>query len=1314
MPQSYRKGRRKRRGPVPASKSDAGGRSAAALAAAQGAAQLERELNLLRRERALLAERQRETTEGLAHARRERDTIASTLDATKADLQVAQVALQRATETIAELTARLAALQQEVQRQRSAAVAAERAVVRGRQTLSFQLGNALVMAGKSWAGVGALPATLWDLRRQSRLGRFRGRGTRQDDEASAPRRQLLQEVEAVYARDGLAAAEQWLQRHSDVGDGVARASALTKLAKLAFPVDPTAGRRMGLEALRLDPRPFRRKWLGFQLFDVGQIREAHELLACLPVDEPLKPSERHKADRIAGAFRLLSRGPQFALPTPQGPRVSGSGPILYVAASSLPYHVSGYTIRTHGLLTALRRQGHDVVCVTRPGYPEDRSDSLCERVRGAVTLDGVRYEWTSGPHRRKVPPDRYLAAAAEALLPRARALDPRLVHAASNYESAIPALIVARKLGVPFVYEVRGLWEFTAASKRAGWEQSECFALDRTLETFVAQQADLVFTLTRALADELVRRGVERDKIRLTPNGVALEEFQPVPRDTELGRQLGLTPECFVVGYVGSVVGYEGLDDLVSALEVSRRAGIDARVLIVGQGEAIPVLRRQVESQGLGEFVVFAGAVAPSEVRRYYSLMSVVALPRKPLAVCQLVSPLKPLEAMAMRVPVVVSDAAALAEMVTDGVTGLVFPSGNVEALAAQLRRLAQDPELGERLVDAAWAALARGRTWSAVAASVASEYPARSSEERPRGVGVDARYAASPRHPKRRNALSAEEKKALSAMLGAALENGGVQGLRDALHARTTGHSQRFTSFCELRAARACLDAGEVAVANTLVDSALARDRSAGTLRSATRVLTSAAEIDRAESLAVELADALPESAPADQALVADAQGRARLARWAQQTPVHRSRSAHPRRVLNVLAFSFPYATVGYAARSHGLARGILDAGWEIRPYTRPGFPGDFRPDLAGQVLPEEDEIDGVVYGRLLDAQRDGSTETEYLLSSVEAYERVIRLENPALVHAASNYVTALPALVAARRQGVPFVYEVRGFWEVTRSSRDQTFEHTQKFRLMRHFESLVTRHADRVLTITTAMKERLVEHGLSEDRVDISFNGVDPEILVPRPRSPELGLRLGIPQEAPVIGYVGSLLDYEGLDDLVTAAAQLEQAGLDFRLLMVGDGAELESLRTLVRSLGLADRVILPGRVSYQDVGEYYSLIDIAPFPRKPWEVCELVSPLKPFEAMAQEKAVVVSSTRALSEIVTDGENGLVFPKGDAHALAEVLRRLIENRDLRASLGQRAREWVIENRSWRASGRAAVSCYQRALADAHPVARQLTECVR
>ena len=482
---------------------------------------------------------------------------------------------------------------------------------------------------------------------------------------------------------------------------------------------------------------------------------------------------------------------------------------------------------------------------------------------------------------------------------------------------------------------------------------------------------------------------------------------------------------------------------------------------------------------------------------------------------------------------------------------------------------------------------------------------------------------------------------------------------------------------------------------------------RSIADLRAALRVLFDSADIARAASLADEFETALGTPTGADRKLIEKIRDRAKLLSWAKQPPLARTLPAVERRVVNLLAYSLPYSSVGYATRSHGLAQAVQEAGWEIFPHTRPGFPFDQMPELRGRTLPAEDLIDGVRYGRLFDCSRHESTEFGYLNAAIASYSRLFETFSPAVVHAASNHTTGLPALIAARRCGIPFVYEMRGFWEVTRSSNDPEFSRTRTYRHIRLFETVVAQAADHVITLTEGMRKNLADRGVPEDRISIVPNGVDAQRFSPRERDRELALRLGLPVDEPVIGYVGSFVDYEGLDDLVEAAAVLAARGRRFRLLLVGDGLSAPELRARVNAQGLTHRTVLTGRVPHEDVTRYYSLIDVCAFPRKPWEVCELVSPLKPFEAMAQEKAVVVSSTAALARIASDGETGLVFEAGRVPALVAVLERALGDSGLRQRLGRAARHWILAGRTWRSAGEACVGVYRRVTVAAGAVRR-------
>lgn len=412
--------------------------------------------------------------------------------------------------------------------------------------------------------------------------------------------------------------------------------------------------------------------------------------------------------------------------------------------------------------------------------------------------------------------------------------------------------------------------------------------------------------------------------------------------------------------------------------------------------------------------------------------------------------------------------------------------------------------------------------------------------------------------------------------------------------------------------------------------------------------------------------------------------------------------------RILYFLHNSLPYSSGGYATRGHGMLQGMRAIGYDMICVTRPGFPVDTLSIDAADV-PPLDMIDDVPYHRITSPSRRSTTGHGYIMGAAAQVEETLRKFRPEMVIAASNHLTSLPPQLAAARLGIPFIYEVRGFWEVTRVSREPEFLETENYAKLVSLETLSAQAADHVFTLTGGMRDELVRRGVSADKITLLPNSCAPEKFPPQPRDQALAAALGIPAGVPVIGYIGSFVQYEGLDHLAQAAAILKARGIEFRLLLVGNenvssqekGPITAAIEAAAAEGGLSDWLIMPGRIPHEDVAAHYSLIDIAPFPRKPQPVTEMVSPMKPLEAMSMQKAVVASSVHALTEMVQDGETGLLFEKGNVEALADTLHRLIEDPALRQRLGVNGRAWVEAERTWpMTAGRADVEI-QRILAE-------------
>jgi len=394
--------------------------------------------------------------------------------------------------------------------------------------------------------------------------------------------------------------------------------------------------------------------------------------------------------------------------------------------------------------------------------------------------------------------------------------------------------------------------------------------------------------------------------------------------------------------------------------------------------------------------------------------------------------------------------------------------------------------------------------------------------------------------------------------------------------------------------------------------------------------------------------------------------------------------------RILHIVSTSLPYRQAGYTLRSQSIAMCQKAVGLDPHFATRGSFPRA----MGIHGAPREQVVEGVTYHRLAPDFADVGLHDRLVTASARAAIPLLQRLRPAVLHAASNHLQAQIALAVGRPAGIPVVYEVRGFLEETWTSHlpsdEAVAQQADRYRLNRAAETRAILAADAVVTLSETMRDEIVSRGCSADKIVVVPNAVDVDRFRPMPRSEELAASLGIAPGEQVVGYVSSFTPYEGIHFLLEAAARLRATGRRLHVVLVGDGIESESLAETGRRLGLDDgTLIMPGRVPHDDVLRYYSIIDVFVVPRTNDRVSRLVTPLKPYEAMALEKALVVSDVPALREMVIPGETGLTFRPEDDADLADVLGRLLDDAELRARLGRRAREWVAASRTWDQNGR-------------------------
>ncbi|MFQ1634157.1 glycosyltransferase family 4 protein [Aeromonas veronii] len=459
--------------------------------------------------------------------------------------------------------------------------------------------------------------------------------------------------------------------------------------------------------------------LSKHLFGLGHIDKAISTCGL----DPNEPSHLHQLNLLNGYKALLENG--MPMPAQKHQHKGVNNKVLYTLYNSLPVHSAGYATRAHGLMTELRNKGYEFSAMTRLGYPQDLIKFRDRPIEQVEYVDNIAYYRlpTATEGNGFIPLDEYLAKYADEIVKHCQAHQVGVLHSASNFVNGIATNYAAKALGVKSIYEVRGLWEVTRMSRQPEWQGTEHYEMTKRLETESALYADHVITITEALKDEMVNRGVDKRKITVVPNGVDTTRFGISSRNLELESRLALHGQL-VIGYVGSMVDYEGLDLLIKAVEILEARKLTGfKLLLIGDGAVKPDLERQVHESGLSDIVIFTGRVPHDSVEHYYSLIDICPFPRKALPVCEMVSPLKPFEAMAMGKVVVSSDVAALAEIVKDGVTGLLHRKDDPNDLANKIEQLIMNPELRSRLGLAAREWVVAERDWKVIAKRVDTVY---------------------------------------------------------------------------------------------------------------------------------------------------------------------------------------------------------------------------------------------------------------------------------------------------------------------------------------------------------------------------------------------------------------------------------------------------------------------------------------------------------------------------------------------------------------------------------------------------------------
>lgn len=389
--------------------------------------------------------------------------------------------------------------------------------------------------------------------------------------------------------------------------------------------------------------------------------------------------------------------------------------------------------------------------------------------------------------------------------------------------------------------------------------------------------------------------------------------------------------------------------------------------------------------------------------------------------------------------------------------------------------------------------------------------------------------------------------------------------------------------------------------------------------------------------------------------------------------------------RVLHVCDHSWPVLD-GYSLRSRNIVAAQAAAGMRPTVLTGPLHQLDDR--SASDLM-----LDGVPYlrtagadslaGKAIDGRWPLLREAGVVLLLSRRIQALLDRDQFDVVHAHSPALCGLAALCAARSRGISLVYEIRAFWEDAAVNQNKTGQGSARYWLMRRLESFVVQHADSVVGIARPILDDLGGRGIAAEKLFYVPNGVDTTRFHPAPRDAELAAQLQLGPE-PVLGFIGTLFPWEGVTWLVHAAAELRRRGASFQLLIVGDGEDADQVRAAIREVNAGQLVRFVGRVPHEEIQRYYSVIDVLVYPRRSVRLTEMVTPLKPLEAMALGKAVLGSNVGGIRELVENGKTGVLFEPDQLEDFCQLALQLLREEAWRRDLGERARQAVLEERDW------------------------------
>jgi PEP-CTERM/exosortase A-associated glycosyltransferase len=374
----------------------------------------------------------------------------------------------------------------------------------------------------------------------------------------------------------------------------------------------------------------------------------------------------------------------------------------------------------------------------------------------------------------------------------------------------------------------------------------------------------------------------------------------------------------------------------------------------------------------------------------------------------------------------------------------------------------------------------------------------------------------------------------------------------------------------------------------------------------------------------------------------------------------------------------TFPLVS-GYSMRSKYITDSLHELGVPLRVFSSPIFTYKDGDETINGVPYTRSTLEGFETIKKFPIYREFRIIKALQQTVLENWRDDIRL-----ISAHSSLLNGIAAMKIAKDKGVPVLYEVRAFWEDAAVDQGKTREGSLRYNLTRNKETQIVNAVGHVTVVCEGLKNDLLKRGVPDGKITVIPNGVDTRKFQPLAADKEIEQKYHLEGKI-VFGFIGTFFYFEGLELLISAAESLVKDNPNIQFLLVGTGHEDASLKAMVKDKGLEDKVIFTGRVPHDEIEKYYSVVDIFVYPRISKRITELVTPLKPLEAMAMEKIVVGSDVGGIRELIREGENGVLSKAGDSDALAEKCQEVLNHLDKMTEMAKKSRQFVMEERNWK-----------------------------